>query len=367
MVPPWYTRTELGFLRLATFFRELSNEMYSELFEFCCSKSAEPARRQVLSTPSAVLGVADVQAWVAEAFADVDKAPQQRSEWRQVTNFESALARVATLGEIVAILTQGRGAVNVCEVPYSLPGLDVRVETSPGTVRLSRSAGDWRADEPVEIRIIDYFHLYKTRVRVDPFALWITGPELTDGHCLSIDAWSGVDVPVRAASLIERAFGSTGEELAELVHTLVPLKLLNSDSFVSSTNRAAPGALYVMATSRPEMLAEMIVHESGHTWLNTWSDRGSVIRSDAHALLLPSPFTGTARPLLGILHGIVAFSWIRRFWRGLLSNGVGSYGAVAERRLREVEKQVHEGLQWLDTVDAITPLGWELVRRASQT
>lgn len=366
MVPPWYARTELGFIRLATFFRELSNEPYNELFEFSCSKSAELARRQVLSTPSAALGVADVQAWISETFADQDNAPQQRSRWRQVTNFESALARVVTLGEIVATLTQGRGAVNICEVPYSLPGLDVRVDTGLGTVHLFQSAGCWRADEPVEIRTIDYFHLYTARVLVDAYALWITEPELTDGHHRATDAWYGADVPARAASLIERAFGSTGEELAKLVHTLVPLKLLNSDSFASSTNRAAPGALYVMATSRPEMLAEMIVHEAGHTWLNTWGDRGLVIRDEAHAMLLPSPFTGTDRPLLGVLHGVVAFSWIMRFWRGLLSNGIGLYGAVAKRRLREVEKQVHEGLRCLNTVDAITPLGWELVRRASQ-
>ena len=359
---PWFARTASAFTRLAGFFQEILDGSDRDRLECCCSDRAAPSRQDILSSPSAAIAVADAHACVAEFASASNSECRRRAKWREVIDISTASDRIGQLADLIFVHSNKVGTLNILHTPCSLPGFDICVSGPTGEIRIFLDHSLWLADRPYEIVPVDSFRLYNVDVRVDADAPWIARPELADGgRCRSTATWSWGSVPSDAASLIEQSLGATGSELAAFVYTLVPIEPVSVGCFASSTNRAVPGALYVTVTTRPEMLAEMIVHEAGHAWLNCWQEQGAVVRDNE--TLVQSPFTGSPRPLLGILHGVVAFGWIARFWEGLLNTGAGPFQQVAERRLNEVQRQVSEGLTCLESLDALTELGWEVARR----
>jgi len=367
---PWLPRAERAFVRLAAFVQTQLDMSAQDALTRCLSDAAAPARAQVLASPSAVLALEDAGAWLQEVLSPAARGT--RAEWRRTSSFDDATARIGTLVQLIDTLDRGAGSVRMPALPCSLPGLDVRVEGEGDgdgdgdTVSLRRERRQWICDSGHTLHAIERVPFFGADVRVDSHAPWL-GEVRRRLHWRPTATWSWGDTPRQATALLERALGEAGAELPSLVSTLVPFGATDDETFSSFSSAVAPGALYLTATSRPEMLAELIIHEAGHTWLNVQDERGAVLEEDAGDLLLASPFRGTDRPIMGLVHGVVSFGWIRRYWQGLMDAGISEYAETAEARLMRVTAQIDEAILTLKaTGSAVTSHGWELIETAAR-
>jgi len=108
------------------------------------------------------------------------------------------------------------------------------------------------------------------------------------------------------AHLILKRFWPEAEEaISLLVRDIVPIQSPLSDESLSSSSNTMIGSI-MASLVEPELMAEMLVHEYSHNFLNILSRYDSLI-TGADIDCNYSPFRPDARPLIGVLHAMFSF------------------------------------------------------------
>ncbi|MFD3458327.1 HEXXH motif-containing putative peptide modification protein [Nocardia fluminea] len=182
------------------------------------------------------------------------------------------------------------------------------------------------------------------------------------------DGWSTM---VRAAQTFITGLGSPGfGEVSALTTVVVPLLQRDGAAFGRSSRfeiesgsvTDAIGAAFISpGTGEPVSFAEALIHESYHNLFNMALDLHDFAEDDSREFY--APWKGTTRPTRAVLHGIVAFSAVMRFWRriGETNSDWSEYAdEVAGRRAAEVLGAATA----VASAAALTDLGTELIEAA---
>jgi HEXXH motif-containing protein len=110
--------------------------------------------------------------------------------------------------------------------------------------------------------------------------------------------------------LLTRWHGDCAEELAAGLRALVPLGA-GTDVFAASSSHAF-GAVALSAKATATQLAEALVHEIQHSKLNALVDLVDLTTTDTGWVY--APWRDDPRGLIGLLHGIYAFTAVVEFW-----------------------------------------------------
>jgi hypothetical protein len=153
------------------------------------------------------------------------------------------------------------------------------------------------------------------------------------------------DVVASALARIETAgFGQFWREAAGVV---VVLGKRRGPGLLSYTLRSFDGTVFSDWTEEPFYLAESLLHESCHSWFNTWLDAINLNLPSQPELF--SPWKDARRPPFGYLHAVLAFSTLTLFFKATrndrgLSLDVKRYCehrmSEERERLRLVERDV---------------------------
>lgn len=131
----------------------------------------------------------------------------------------------------------------------------------------------------------------------------------------------------------------------------------------SGSVTGAVGAVY-LSPGRwdPLLFAEALIHESFHQLLNAAAQAVTFTRDDQ--VTLASPWKPQPRPPMAVLHGIVAFSSVARFWMTMAPHLVGDGAAAARAQATRRTSQVATAGATLLDAGVLSPLGADLTRTA---
>jgi HEXXH motif-containing protein len=138
---------------------------------------------------------------------------------------------------------------------------------------------------------------------------WITGNPFHEGIKSSLE--NKKNFPRWLSSLyqghliLKRFWPEAEESISLLVRDIVPIQSPLSDESLSSSSNTMIGSI-MASLVEPELMAEMLVHEYSHNFLNILSRYDTLIKGkdiDCNY----SPFRPDARPLIGLLHAMFSF------------------------------------------------------------
>ncbi|MBB4907589.1 HEXXH motif domain-containing protein [Actinophytocola algeriensis] len=153
------------------------------------------------------------------------------------------------------------------------------------------------------------------------------------------------------------------QELAAGLRGLVPIEP-DTDT-VGASSPAAFGGIRLSANGSATEFAEAMVHEMQHSKLNALLGLVQLTQDDNVRRHL-APWRDDPRPLIGVVHGIYAFTCGVEFWvrHGVLADGTETRRIdfdIAYRRL-----QVRRAVHTLTSSDRLTPAGMALVDAVSK-
>lgn len=131
------------------------------------------------------------------------------------------------------------------------------------------------------------------------------------------DGWSATCR--EALTLIDEAAGEYVPWVASVLREIVPLRARPRE-FNSGSERFSPGVICVSNQNYRWMLAEMIVHESTHQYMNILTRLGP-IDDGSDDQLHYSPFRDKDRPIMFLVVAYHAFANVLLFYRSARENG----------------------------------------------
>lgn len=158
---------------------------------------------------------------------------------------------------------------------------------------------------------------------------------------------------------------------ASLTTVLVPLLQRDGSEFGRSSKLEiengsvtdAVGAAYISpGTGDPVCFAEALIHESYHNLFNMALDIEDFEMETSEEFY--SPWKGTTRPTRAVLHGIVAFSSVMRFWQHLGETETSWSKYAAESVARRAE-EILEAAAAVLSGGVLTDVGAELAEAAA--
>lgn len=111
-----------------------------------------------------------------------------------------------------------------------------------------------------------------------------------------------------ALALIREADPETGERIARQILWYVPIASPDAATHCSFTSPRLHGVTFLSQSDDPLRLAEALVHEFGHTELHALMAVEPLVGSVGPEELFYSPWRPDPRPIVGLLHGLYAFS-----------------------------------------------------------
>jgi HEXXH motif-containing protein len=153
------------------------------------------------------------------------------------------------------------------------------------------------------------------------------------------------------------------QELSAGLRTLIPLSFKQNVN--GSSSRAAFGGIALSEKDSAVRLAEVLVHEMQHSKINALLDLHPLVHNDDR--LWRAPWRTDPRPLIGVLHGIYAFTSVVEFWRIEREYLTGeSQRRAAQRIFADRRHQVREAIDTVRSAPALTELGRRLVDAADE-
>lgn len=143
--------------------------------------------------------------------------------------------------------------------------------------------------------------------------------ELTGNEC---EIGSYVSNLKKALQLIEKASADKFFHIISSIQFIVPVKYTTKDTHRSFSSSLLPDVLFMSENADPLELAEAVVHESGHNYLNQVMSTTALFTGKEGAALFYSPWRKDPRPLTGLLHAIFVFTEVCTFYRLLLKKDV---------------------------------------------
>lgn len=117
----------------------------------------------------------------------------------------------------------------------------------------------------------------------------------------------------KALTLISECGGPYSDWINHVLRYLAPIRV-NPGLLTSKSRYFEPGVLYIACIEQPEMVAEMIVHEASHQYLNIVQRLGP-LDDGSDDTLYYSPFRREPRPIKGIITAYHAAGNMLLFFR----------------------------------------------------
>lgn len=171
----------------------------------------------------------------------------------------------------------------------------------------------------------------------------------------SVNDW--VSALEAAFALVEAYLPELYAEVRWLLHELIPVGC-DAEKHLSASYREAIGTVYLTLHPSVLTMTEALVHEFQHNKLNL-AAYGTEFIENAYEPLYVSPVRPDPRPLWGILLAVHAFLPVAVLYRRMRDAGdarASQYDGFT-RRLAEVDRKNHEGMQMLRENARWTPSG----------
>jgi len=213
-----------------------------------------------------------------------------------------------------------------------------RVQTGSGLLRLDITVDD----------VDDYRRCHDLEV-----ARRLTTSEFEEWHRAIVDAWA-----LASAFLPDAARGAA----AGLV-SLVPLQSV-SGKVLTATHSDAFGGFAASYMEWPASLASAILHEARHSDINALHELRPLY-DDEHRVRYFAPWKPDPRPLGAVIHGLVAFTTVAKFWNAARLDPDLEEKATAEfARLR---LYISRALMSIDDSSGLTSAGARIVESLTET
>lgn len=209
-----------------------------------------------------------------------------------------------------------------------LPNLRINIHTSNKNVILHRLTATEmiveleKQDIHLNLQNLDSaFRLPTFNVfpnRKYPVVLLFKDSSLFDDHSYkqitteNLNVTSFTKMLSEALKLITEVDPSLGNRITSLAKWYVPIGSPDPRMHCSFTSFDLRGVLFLSEALDDLVLAEAVVHEFGHTELNTLMDTQSLIHEDSLEKYY-SPWRKDPRPLVGLFHAIYVFSQVANF------------------------------------------------------
>jgi HEXXH motif-containing protein len=267
--------------------------------------------------------------------------------------------RVSVWHGVVSLPTVGHvtlpGTFPVGTADVVSAGIDSRVRVPGGTIPLD---GSDHAFTPARryTSTSDGLTLHTWLDHHDPYHGFgnpvppteLTDVELAEWRKLVDEAWH----------VLTRDHRPYAAEIATSLRLLVPIEPENEA--VGASSPYAFGGIRLSATESATEFAEALVHEMQHSKLNAVLDLVRLTDGDSEQCHL-APWRDDPRPLVGLLHGVYAFTCGVEFWLAEAAHGHDDVQFdIAHRRT-----QVRAALTTLDSDPHLTNAGRALVETVS--
>lgn len=158
------------------------------------------------------------------------------------------------------------------------------------------------------------------------------------------------DVLIKAYQLIEQWDTNLLKEIKLIAPEVQFIKdfTAHPEKIVSFSDNSVPGALYVTVRLgekfiEPADLADSILHEYRHQKLYLLQRLSDIVILDVP--LVQSPWREELRPPSGLYHAIYVFTFLRKFWEFLATNGDTSLQSRARSEVEIIGKRINDGLK----------------------
>jgi hypothetical protein len=178
----------------------------------------------------------------------------------------------------------------------------------------------------------------------------LISPDLASEFAPSID---------QALSIIEAADPALWDRLRGESIWYVPISSPDPTVHASFSSPQLTGVVFLSYSDNPFTLAEAIVHEYGHSELNSF-DQISPITTGNSKQLYYSPWRRDLRPLLGLMHALYVFILVAEFYERLSASPLANSVPTLEIRWNATVHRLRLGLAQVRQV-GLTVAGRELV------
>jgi HEXXH motif-containing protein len=169
----------------------------------------------------------------------------------------------------------------------------------------------------------------------------------------------------RALLLIADAAPELADRISATISWYVAIDTADPQVHCSFTSPQLKGVIFLSHTEIDLVLAEAIVHEFGHTELNTVMDTETLSCEDA-AERFYSPWRTDPRPLSGLIHALYVFSGVLEFLGQVAARpALSRHWAYAQAERATIFHRLRIGLMQVPD-EKLTALGREIVRDIRQ-
>lgn len=333
--------------------------------------ASEILKTRLSGQPSVV--VDHYASWLSR---DRDQAAIDHFKQLGVLVVAAHLRRGAACALPIAVPLEETGSFPGAGVSWQMQGLELLGCTSRGEIRV-REAGTERS-EGVENALRGSAGFFRTPLVSGRGKLWVDAWSTCmradyEGleRCPRVTGYSQVLATAErlatARARIEAYSQGLANELAEFVSAVALLEPGHIDGYPSGSSSFYPGAVFVTNAQDPDMLAELLLHECGHTKLFLLQREELLLDAEVHGngwekAAYYSPWRDALRPLQGILHGLFVFTEVAGYWHWRLAEGTGGrMGKTAERRLKTLCEQLKLAQEVLRANGTFTTAGQEVM------
>jgi uncharacterized protein len=176
---------------------------------------------------------------------------------------------------------------------------------------------------------------------------------------LSADEYASWSSRGRTAwSLLAAHAPEIGAGILRWTRTLMPLALTAEDVNLSISSRDAMRTVALSLPPSPVDFAVTLVHEHAHAVVNGLLLFARLVRSDADRRYF-APWRRDARPALGTMHGIAAFTAVAELWSRFLA--VPGERSTAEEQLARRRLQLRSAIEGVAAGGELTVAGLRLL------
>ncbi len=166
-----------------------------------------------------------------------------------------------------------------------------------------------------------------------------------------------------AFGLIQQVHPSKLDHIISTIECIVPVNFENKDVHRSFSDSTLPGVIFLSQNATAIEMAEAIIHECGHNYLNAILQTIDLSSGAEPSRLFYSPWRQDPRPLGGLFHAIFVFTEVCIFYHSLLEmNILGSTDSTTVAfNLDKNYSRIRKALPQLKK-DLLTPEAWEIVK-----
>jgi hypothetical protein len=227
-------------------------------------------------------------------------------------------------------------------------------------VLFERSLDGWKCQTPARAVRLPSFGSGKRRLVLLPRYATLDHGIFQDVNALALETFppSLIEVLTQALDLLEEHLPHYFDWVVRIIRRVIVLHA-GPNVLHSGSPENQHGTILISDNSRALSVAEMLIHESSHQYLELLNKLGPTV-DPGHTRLYFSPAKQCDRPLHKILLAYHAFANVMLFYRGVAECGLAdSRFAKFQNLLNDELRQLEQPL--LDN-DAILPIGRALVK-----